>query len=79
MILGGMIMFTIRSIKTNRWFSGIDTHYGKGSSHYLKMDPQIPMLFKTKELARIEIITNHMHIRKFEILEVDLHIVEKKT
>lgn len=78
MNIGGMIMYAIRSTKTNRWFSGINTRFGEGSSHHLIMDDTIPMLFKTKELARIELLSNHMHIRKYEILEVDLHIVTNK-
>lgn len=67
-------MYAIRSRKTQRWFLGIDTHYGRGSSHFLIMDNQIPQLFKTKQLAQYEIIINGMRTRTFEIIEVDVAI-----
>lgn len=72
-------MYAIRSKKTNRWFKGIDSHFGTGSSHRVKMDEQIPMLFQTKEMAKIELLTNQMHERAFEILEVDVNIVTKQS
>lgn len=72
-------MYAIRSKKTNRWFLGIDRHVGLGSSHYLKMDEQIPMLFITKEMAKIELLTNQMHMRAFDIVEVHLQIIDKEA
>lgn len=71
---GNIIMYAIRSRKTNRWFSGIDHRFGQGSSHHLIMDAQIPQLFVTKEMARCEILTNGMHERVFEIVEVVLRV-----
>ena len=68
-------MYAIRSKKTNRWFAGIDTRYGSGSSHYLMMDPQIPMLFHTMQQARTEILVNGMHTSVFEIVEVELSTI----
>ena len=67
-------MYAIRSKKTNRWFCGIDHRFGTGSSHYLKMDEQIPLLFKSKEMAKVEILTNQMHEKMYEIVEVDLSV-----
>ena len=71
-------MYAIRSKKTNRWFLGIDSHFRSGSSHRLRMDEQIPMLFKTKEMAKIELLTNQMQERAFEIMEVDLTVLSKE-
>lgn len=69
-------MYAIRSKKTNRWFLGTDSRFGNGSSHHIQMDDQIPILFKSKELARIELLTSSMQETAFEILEVDLLIKE---
>lgn len=68
-------MYAIRSKKTKRWFAGIDHRFGMGSSHHLIMDEQIPILFKTREMANIEILTNRMHTQTFEIVEVQLALV----
>ncbi|MEG1732879.1 MAG: hypothetical protein RR252_06995 [Longicatena sp.] len=65
-------MYAIRSKKTNRWFVGIDARFGKGSSLHIHMDEQIPTLFKSKQLARIEFLTSSLSENAFEILEVDV-------
>lgn len=69
-------MYAIRSKRTNRWFLGIDAHAGNGSSLRVRMDDTIPALFKTKELARIELLTNNLNPGFYEIIEVDLCISE---
>lgn len=65
-------MYAIRSKRTNRWFSGINTQYGSGSSHRVQMDEQIPALFKSKEIARIELLMNGLHNSTYEIVEVGI-------
>lgn len=65
-------MYAIRSRKTKRWYAGVDARYGSGSSHYLRMDPQVPLLFHTLQEAKTEILVNKMHASVFEILEVEL-------
>ena len=67
-------MYAIRSKKTNRWFRGINTQAGQNSSLRIIMDESLPILFKTKELARVEALTNHLSLQTYEILEVDVVI-----
>lgn len=69
-------MYAIRSKKTHRWFLGIDAHAGSGSSLRIRMDDTIPTLFKTKEIARIELLTNNLHPGSYDIIEVDLNVKE---
>lgn len=69
-------MFAIRSKKTKRWFHGINHHAGLGSSFYIEMDDVIPLLFHTKELARIELLLHHLALSNYEILEIDLLVKE---
>ena len=68
-------MYAIRSKKTNRWFHGINAQAGVGSSLRIQMD-DMPALFRTKEMARVELLLNHLSPQFYEILEVDLHIQE---
>lgn len=69
-------MYAIRSKKTNRWFHGINTHVGNTSSLRIEMDDRLPILFHTKEMARIELLLHHMSSKLYEIIEVDLYIKE---
>ena len=69
-------MYAIRSKKTNRWFHGINAQAGVGSSLRIQMDEMLPALFRTKEMARVELLLNHLSPQSYEILEVDLHIQE---
>ena len=69
-------MYAIRSKKTNRWFHGINAQAGGGSSLRIQMDDMLPALFRTKEMARVELLLNHLSPQSYEILEVDLHIQE---
>ncbi|EFP61338.1 hypothetical protein HMPREF0983_02401 [Erysipelotrichaceae bacterium 3_1_53] len=47
-----------------------------GSSLRIQMDDMLPALFRTKEMARVELLLNHLSPQFYEILEVDLHIQE---
>ncbi|WP_416327646.1 hypothetical protein [[Eubacterium] hominis] len=71
-------MYAIRSKKTNRWFRGVDPSVGKGSSHHILLDEEIPTLFKTKESARIELLSDSLSMKNFDIIEVSL-IVNEST
>lgn len=66
-------MYAIRSKRTNRWFTGIDHQAGAGSSHRLIMS-EIPQLFPTKEIARVELILLQMNLSIFDIVEVYLNV-----
>ena len=65
-------MYAIRSKKTNRWFHGINA----GSSLRIQMDDMLPALFRTKEMARVELLLNHLSTQSYEILEVNLQVLE---
>lgn len=69
-------MFAIRSKKTNRWFHGINAHVGSTSSLRIEMDDNLPVLFHTKEMARIELLIQHMSSGLYDIVEVELNIKE---
>lgn len=69
-------MYAIRSKKTARWFLGINTHAGIHSSLRIHMDDVIPALFKTKEMARIELLANQLRPTLFDIVEVTIKIKE---
>ena len=66
-------MYAIRSKKTNRWFHGINAQAGAGSSLRIQM---LPALFRTKEMARVELLLNHLSTQSYEILEVNLQVLE---
>ena len=67
-------MYAIRSKKTNRWFHGINAQAGAGSSLRIQMDDMLPALFRTKE--RVELLLNHLSTQSYEILEVNLQVLE---
>ena len=69
-------MYAVRSKRTKRWFQGINPQFGRGSSHHLLLDEQIPKLFQSKESARIELLSDCLNVNAFEILEVSLHVQE---
>lgn len=69
-------MYAIRSKRTQRWFQGVNMQFGKGSSHHLILDEQIPKLFKSKESARIELLSDALNINAFDIVEVSLSVEE---
>ena len=52
-------MYAIISKRNHEWLSKIDKQKGVGSSHYVKTG-KIPLLFETKDLARIELIMYHL-------------------
>lgn len=70
-------MYAIKSKKTNRWFQGINHTVGKGSSRHLLFDEEIPALFKSRESARIELLSDCLNENAYEIIEVCLHIKEE--
>ena len=69
-------MYAIRSKKTNRWFHDINAQAGAGSSLRIQMDDMLPALFRTKEMARVELLLNHLSTQSYEILEVNLQVLE---
>lgn len=69
-------MYAIRSKKTNRWFQGVNTSVGQCSSHHIILDEEIPTLFKTKDSARIELLSDGLNVNAFNIIEVDLQVKE---
>lgn len=69
-------MYAIRSKRTNRWFRGVDPSVGKGSSHHILLDEDIPVLFKTKESARIELLSDNLNVNAYDIIEISLMITE---
>lgn len=75
-VRGGDWMYAIRSKRSQRWFQGINTQFGRGSSHHLILDEQIPKLFKSKESARIELLSDALNVNAFDIIEVSLTIEE---
>ena len=69
-------MYAIRSKRTNRWFRGINHSVGKGSSHHILFDEEIPTLFKTRESARIELLSDSLNVNAYDIIKVELMIQE---
>lgn len=67
-------MYAIRSKKTNRWFQGVNASVGRCSSHHIMFDEEIPTLFKTKDCARIELLSDCLNVNAFDIVEVDLQV-----
>ena len=57
-------MYAIISKRNHEWLSKIDKQKGVGSSHYVKTG-KIPLLFETKDLARIELIMYHLSQNKY--------------
>ena len=41
-----------------------------------QMDDMLPALFRTKEMARVELLLNHLSTQSYEILEVNLQVLE---
>ena len=58
-------MYAIISKRNHEWLSKIDKQKGVGSSHYVKTG-KIPLLFETKDLARIELIMYHLSQNKYQ-------------
>ena len=57
-------------------FNGINAQAGAGSSLRIQMDDMLPALFRTKEMARVELLLNHLSTQSYEILEVNLQVLE---
>lgn len=64
-------MYAIISKRNHEWLSKIDKQKGVGSSHYVKTG-KIPLLFETKDLARIELIMYHLSQNKYQIVKVQI-------
>lgn len=70
-LMEGYKMYVIISKRNHQWLSKIDKEKGIGSSHYVKTG-NIPMLFETRELARIELLMYHLSQNKYQIVEVQI-------
>ena len=65
---------TLRSVS----YTHLDVYkrQGAGSSLRIQMDDMLPALFRTKEMARVELLLNHLSTQSYEILEVNLQVLE---
>ena len=71
-------MYAIISKRTHEWLSKIDKQKGVGSSHYVKTG-KIPLLFETKDLARIELIMHHLSQNKYQIVKVQIEKINDEV
>ena len=71
-------MYAIISKRNHEWLSKIDKQKGVGSSHYVKTG-KIPLLFETKDLARIELIMHHLSQNKYQIVTVQIEKINDEV
>lgn len=71
-------MYAIISKRNHEWLSKIDKQKGVGSSHYVKTG-KIPLLFETKDLARIELIMYHLSQNKYQIIKVQIEKINDEV
>lgn len=71
-------MYAIISKRNHEWLSKIDKQKGVGSSHYIKTG-KIPLLFETKDLARIELIMHHLSQNKYQIVKVQIEKINDEV
>lgn len=71
-------MYAIISKRNHEWLSKIDKQKGVGSSHYVKTG-KIPLLFETKDLARIELIMHHLSQNKYQIVKVQIEKINDEV
>ena len=71
-------MYAIISKRKHEWLSKIDKQKGVGSSHYVKTG-KIPLLFETKDLARIELIMHHLSQNKYQIVKVQIEKINDEV
>ena len=71
-------MYAIISKRNHEWLSKIDKQKGVGSSHYVKTG-KIPLLFETKDLARIELIMYHLSQNKYQIVKVQIEKINDEV
>lgn len=73
-----MYIYAIISKRNHEWLSKIDKQKGVGSSHYVKTG-KIPLLFETKDLARIELIMYHLSQIKYQIVKVQIEKINDEV
>ena len=73
-----MYLYAIISKRNHEWLSKIDKQKGVGSSHYVKTG-KIPLLFETKDLARIELIMHHLSQNKYQIVKVQIEKINDEV
>lgn len=73
-----MYIYAIISKRNHEWLSKIDKQKGVGSSHYVKTG-KIPLLFETKDLARIELIMYHLSQNKYQIVKVQIEKINDEV
>lgn len=71
-------MYASISKRNHEWLSKIDKQKGVGSSHYVKTG-KIPLLFETKDLARIELIMYHLSQNKYQIVKVQIEKINDEV
>lgn len=71
-------MYAIISKRNHEWLSKIDKQKGVGSSHYVKTG-KIPLLFETKDSARIELIMHHLSQNKYQIVKVQIEKINDEV
>ena len=71
-------MYAIISKRNHEWLSKIDKQKGVGNSHYVKTG-KIPLLFETKDLARIELIMYHLSQNKYQIVKVQIEKINDEV
>ena len=71
-------MYAIISKRNHEWLSKIDKQKGVGSSQYVKTG-KIPLLFETKDLARIELIMYHLSQNKYQIVKVQIEKINDEV
>lgn len=67
-------MFAIRKKLSHKWLSKIDYHYPIQSTRRILLDTDIPILYIHSELARLEMISNHLSSHAYEVVEIEVNV-----
>ena len=65
-------MYAIRKRKSMQWVHHINYQVPITSTKRIRLEKEIPILFEHEELARIEMLVNHMSKHAYEIVEVEI-------
>lgn len=65
-------MYAIRRKKSGSWMKGINHKVAVQSANRIIVDKEMPMLFFNKELARLEMVENHLSPHAYDIVEIEV-------
>lgn len=66
-------MYAIRRKRSGRWLSKIHEQVPVNSTKRLELG-MIPLLYENELLARLEVISQHLSLRAWEIVEVEVSV-----